>query len=152
MNWFEGFSPAATAPKPSTCRTSSGVFSYWGSGGAGRMRLRDQRAARDRSEQPVTRAQLAAMVLPKADLGPSVKGLAEHRPAGAMTNAKFAANTVDPEDTASSLRAKGRLLGHERTYIHPRLAADRAEGTPSAGTGVELLDGTVYAVQTSMRA
>ena len=99
-------------------------------------------------KQPVTRAQLAAMVLPKADLGPSVKGLAEHRPAGAMTNAKFAANTVDPEDTASSLRAKGRLLGHERTYIHPRLASLTVrKGTLSLGTGVELLDGTVYAVQ-----
>ena len=39
-----------------------------------------------------------------------------------MTNARFASNTVDPEDTASSLRAKGRVLGFEH-YIHPRLAS-----------------------------
>jgi hypothetical protein len=99
-------------------------------------------------KQPVTRAQLAAMVLPKADLGPSVKGLAEYRPAGEMTNARFASSTVDPEDTASSLRAKGRVLGFERTYIHPRLASlSVRKGTLSLGTGVELLDDPVYAVQ-----
>jgi hypothetical protein len=99
-------------------------------------------------KQTVTRAQLAAMVLPKADLGPSVEGLAEYRAAGAMSNARFAANTVDPEDTASSLRAKGRLLGYERTYVHPRLASlSVRKGTLSVGTGVELLDDPVYAVQ-----
>ena len=33
-------------------------------------------------KQPVTRAQLAAMVLPKADLGPSVKGWPSTGPPG----------------------------------------------------------------------
>ena len=65
-----------------------------------------------------------------------------------MTNARFASSTVDPEDTASSLRAKGRVLGFERTYIHPRLASlSVRKGTLSLGTGVELLDDPVYAVQ-----
>ena len=126
---------------------ASGVFSFTGAvvvlAGCGW----GQRAARTAPKQPVTRAQLAAMVLPKADLGPSVKGLAEHRPAGAMTNTKFAANTVDPEDTASSLRAKGRLLGHERTYIHPRIPSLTVRKGRCRSGPIELLDGTVYAVQ-----
>jgi hypothetical protein len=99
-------------------------------------------------KQKVTRAELAAMVLPKAKLGASAKGLTEYPGSGTTTNAKFAANTLDPEDTGSSLRATGRVLGYEGTYVHPRLASLTVrKGTLSVGTGVELLEDRVYAAQ-----
>jgi hypothetical protein len=98
-------------------------------------------------KEPVTRAQLAAMVLPKAKLGPSAKGLVLYGGSGVMTNAKQASATVDPNDSAGSLKSSGRILGYEESYEPPKLAALKRRGTLTMGTGVELLDDSVYATQ-----
>jgi hypothetical protein len=99
------------------------------------------------SKEPVTRAQLAAMVLPKAKLGPSAKGLVLYGGSGVMTNAKQASATVDPDDSAGSLKSSGRVLGFERAYEAPQLVALKTRGMLTVGTGVELLDDSVYATQ-----
>jgi hypothetical protein len=99
-------------------------------------------------KQPVTREQLAAMVLPKDKLGASVRGLVAHAGSGATPNARFASMSIDPEDTASSLAGVGRVLGYDATYVHPRLASLTVrKGVMSASSGVELLQDNVYAAQ-----
>jgi hypothetical protein len=98
-------------------------------------------------KEKVTRAQLAAMVLPKAKLGPSVKGLVLYGGSGVTTNAKHASATVDPDDSAGSLKSSGRVLGYEQAYEAPQLSALKTGGTLTVGTGVELMDDRVYATQ-----
>jgi hypothetical protein len=99
-------------------------------------------------KQPVTREQLAAMVLPKDALGATARGLVGYSASGPTTNARFAAMSVDPEDTGSSLGAVGRVLGHDGSYVHPRLASLTVrKGVMTASTGVELLEDNVYATQ-----
>jgi hypothetical protein len=99
-------------------------------------------------KQPVTREQLAAMVLPRDALGASARGLVAHAGSGATPNARFASMSIDPQDTASSLGAVGRVLGHDATYVHPRLASLTVrKGVLTASSGVELLQDNVYAAQ-----
>ncbi|MGH3044563.1 MAG: hypothetical protein ACRDM2_07530 [Gaiellaceae bacterium] len=98
-------------------------------------------------KEKVTRAQLAAMVLPKAKLGPSVQGLRLNAGSGLMTNAKYASATIDPDDSAGSLKSGGRVLGYDQTYESPQLAARKVRGTHTVSTGVELLRDRVYATQ-----
>jgi hypothetical protein len=98
-------------------------------------------------KEPVTRAQLAAMVLPKAKLGRSVKGLAHQSQSGFTPNAKFASWTMDPRDSAGSLTSSGRVVGYDDRYESPQLLSRKAQGTVGVTTGVELLEDTVYATQ-----
>ena len=99
-------------------------------------------------KQPVTGEQLAAMVLPKATLGASARGLVAHAGSGATPNARFASMSIDPADTASSLSAVGRVLGQDATYVHPRLASLTVrKGVMTVSSGVELLQDNVYAAQ-----
>jgi hypothetical protein len=98
-------------------------------------------------KEKVTRAQLAAMVLPKAKLGPSTKGLVPQAGAGVMTNVKYAAATLDPADSAGSLKSSGRVLGYDSTYQHPQLGTRKVSRRLTVSTGVELLDDNVYATQ-----
>lgn len=99
-------------------------------------------------KQAVTREQLAAMVLPKDELGATAQGLAAHAGSGATPNARFASMSIDPDDTASSLGAVGRVLGHDTTYVHPRLSSLTVrKGVMTVSSGVELLQDNVYAAQ-----
>ena len=98
-------------------------------------------------KEPVTRAQLAAMVLPKAKLGQSVKGLTLYAGSGFETNARYASSTLDPSDTAGSLTSSGRVIGYDRTYETRQAVSRNARGTLTVSTGVELLDDRVYATQ-----
>ena len=98
-------------------------------------------------KERVTRAQLAAMVLPRAKLGQSVQGLTLRARSGLMTNAAYASATVDPEDSAGSLKARGRVLGYDHTYEFPQLASRKTRGAQAVSTGVELLRDNVSATR-----
>jgi hypothetical protein len=99
-------------------------------------------------KEPVTREQLAAMVLTRDMLGATARDLVAHAGSGATPNARFASMSVDPEDTASSLGAVGRVLGHDATYVHPRLSSLKVRrGVMTVSSGVELLEDNVYAAQ-----
>lgn len=100
-------------------------------------------------EQPtITQAQLAAMVLPQEELGELAAGL-EPGASGRVDNAQAAEDTPDPNDTGKSLRADGRLDGHEAYYAGTALVAQKkkTKGLVLVGTEVELLQDTVYAAQ-----
>jgi hypothetical protein len=93
----------------------------------------------------VTKAQLAAMVLPAEELGPSIKGLEVDDDSGLLNNAEAADDSIDPDDTGESLRAAGRISGHERSYVHPKLISSK--GVLGVGSAVELFEDPVYAAQ-----
>jgi hypothetical protein len=88
-----------------------------------------------------TQADLAAMVLPRADLGPLAENLAVDDDSGPRANKKAAADTLDPRDTAETLKRAGRLWGYDLSYTDPngaRSAISTREGVIAVGTGVEL--------------
>jgi hypothetical protein len=99
------------------------------------------------AEQPkITRAQLAAMVLPQAELGEVAAGLRLAGDSGPVDNKSAADASLDPEDTGKSLRSDGRLDGQKGYYGGTVLAA--AKKAPIVvGTEVELLEDRVYAAQ-----
>ena len=105
--------------------------------------------ARDAAEpQAVTKAQLAAMVLPKAELGTIAQGARPAPDGGAVGNAESADGSLDPNDTGKSLRSAGRLTGQRAYFVGNDLAALRKRGGLFVvGTEVELLEDTVYAAQ-----
>lgn len=106
------------------------------------------REAREPAEQlPITKAQLAAMVLPRAELGTIAEGLKPNGSAGPVGNVEAAAGTLDPHDTARSLRSAGRLDGHEAYFTGSGLAASKNGGVVTVGTEVELMEDPVYAAQ-----
>lgn len=96
----------------------------------------------------ITRAQLAAMVLPQAELGTIAQGLNALDDNGLVQNGAAADDTVDPEDTATSLRSRGRVSGYRLGFEGANLAAvSRRGGLFLVGTEVELMEDTVYAAQ-----
>jgi hypothetical protein len=72
------------------------------------------------SVEPVDDDQLAIMVVPKAQLGAPAKGLDIDDDSGPYDNQKGAHDTVDPRDTAASLRAAGRVGGYQLAYSSPK--------------------------------
>jgi hypothetical protein len=104
--------------------------------------------ARKPAEQPeITKAQLAAMVLPAEALGASIEGLKDGD-SGVVGNADAADDSLDPDDTATSLKGDGRVTGHELEYVHPQLISSRVrKGTLDVNTEVELLEDPVFATQ-----
>jgi hypothetical protein len=98
-------------------------------------------------QQEITKAQLAAMVLPQAELGTIAQGLKPNGSGGPVGNAEAADDTLDPKDTAKSLRSAGRLNGHKAYFSSPSLAAWKKGGVVMAGTEVELMEDPVYAAQ-----
>jgi hypothetical protein len=96
----------------------------------------------DKVEQPrITKAQLAAMVLPRTDVGPIAAAMKPNDEAGPVGNAEAADDSIDPADTASSLTAAGRVAGHKLYYVGGK------RGALLIGTEVELLRDPVYAAQ-----
>jgi hypothetical protein len=72
------------------------------------------------SVEPVDDEQLAIMVVPKDQLGAPAKGLDIDDDSGSYDNKEGAHDTVDPHDTAVSLRAAGRVGGYELAYVSPK--------------------------------
>ncbi len=102
----------------------------------------------DAAEQPkITRAQLAAMVLSRSELGTIAEGM-KGEDGGAVLNAEAAEDTPDPADTGKSLRSAGRLNGHTLVVGTSSLASlKRLQGVLRVCTAVELMEDTVYAAQ-----
>ena len=98
--------------------------------------------------EPITKAQLAAMVLPRNELGTIAAGLSFDDRSGPVANAAASEGSVDPSDTATSLRSDGRLNGHKAWYGDASLASlKKGGGVFFVGTEVELMEDTVYAAQ-----
>ncbi|HEX2045556.1 MAG TPA: hypothetical protein VHF23_08020 [Gaiellaceae bacterium] len=100
--------------------------------------------------QRVTPADLALMVLPRAELGAAARGLRPDEDSGPTSNASAADETLDPDDTRVSLRGAGRVAGHKLYYAQPNVAAAALRGKKGVyvvGTEVELLRDPVYAAQ-----
>ena len=97
------------------------------------------------AKQPaVTKAQLAAMVLPADELGASIQGL-QVDDSGVVSNKDAADDSVDPEDTGENMKGDGRVTGYELSYEHPKLIASK--GALGVGTSVDLFQDPVYAAQ-----
>jgi hypothetical protein len=107
-----------------------------------------QEAREPAQPQPITKAQLAAMVLPLDELGTIAEGMELNGTAGPVGNEEAADGTVDPGDTGKSLRSAGRLGGHKAYFTDPSVAASaRKQGVISVGTEIELMEDPVYAAQ-----
>jgi hypothetical protein len=107
------------------------------------------REAREPTEpQAITKAQLAAMVLPLDELGTIAEGMELNGTAGPVGNEEAADGTLDPGDTGKSLRSTGRLGGHKAYFTDRSVAASaRKQGVISVGTEIELMEDPVYAAQ-----
>lgn len=107
------------------------------------------REAQEPTEQPpITKAQLAAMVLPLDELGTIAEGMERTDTAGPVGNEEAADGTIDPGDTGKSLRSAGRLGGHKAYFADPSMAASTGkQGVISVGTEIELMEDPVYAAQ-----
>jgi hypothetical protein len=101
------------------------------------------------AEQPeISRAQLAAMVLPAEALGASIEGLERDEDSGVIGNADAADDSIDPDDTGRSLKGAGRVTGYDLEYVHPRLISARGgKRTLDVRTAVELFEDPVFATQ-----
>ena len=71
--------------------------------------LGGQEAGEPVEPAPVTKAQLATMVLPHGELGPIAEGMKPLDDSGPVPNEEAADDTLDPADTARSVRSAGRL-------------------------------------------
>lgn len=98
----------------------------------------------DAKQPAVTKAQLAAMVLPADELGASIQGL-QVDDSGVVSNADAADDSVDPEDNGENMKGDGRVTGYELSYEHPKLIASK--GALGIGTSVDLFQDPVYAAQ-----
>jgi hypothetical protein len=96
----------------------------------------------------ISKAQLAAMVLPQGELGTIAARLTFDERSGPVENAQAAEDTIDPDDTARSVRSAGRLAGHKAWFGDSSLASVRkGRGVFFVGTEIELLEDPVYAAQ-----
>lgn len=110
--------------------------------------LGGQKAQEPTEPQAITKAQLAAMVLPRGELGAIAAGTKPAPDGGAVANAQAAESSLDPEDTGSKLRSAGRLAGHKAYFGSDYLAALKEHaGLYLVGTEVELMEDPVYAAQ-----
>jgi hypothetical protein len=95
-------------------------------------------------QPPVTKAQLAAMVVPAEELGAAIRGLQVDE-SGLVSNRDAADNSYDPDDTGETMKGDGRVTGYELSYEHPKLIASK--GALGAGSSVDLFQDPVYAAQ-----
>jgi hypothetical protein len=104
-------------------------------------------AAKPTERPKVTQAQLAAMVLPRSELGTVAAGLRLADDSGPVDNRTAAESSPDPKDTGKSLRSDGRLDGHKAYYGGTVLVTAKKKGPVVVGTEVELMEDPVYAAQ-----
>jgi len=89
---------------------------------------------------PVTQDDLAVMVVPQDELGDGAEALqVDPEDSGPISAGKAAEDTIDPKDTAKSLRRSGWTAGYELNYSDPKRAAAfaRRRGLIVAGSSVE---------------
>jgi hypothetical protein len=91
-------------------------------------------------QNPVSPDDLARMVVPKTELGPGLDSFeVDLEDSGRESAAKAAEGTVDPKDTAKSMRRRGWLDGYLLSYSNPDVTAAGAEtGLLGAQTGTDL--------------
>jgi hypothetical protein len=85
------------------------------------------------STKQVTRGELAAMVLPKSELGAEAAALKVNPLSGFQANATAASGNFDPRVTAASLTRAGRLSGYTRAY---RASRSQGENAIRRGAGL----------------
>jgi hypothetical protein len=94
----------------------------------------------------VNKAKLATMVLPEDELGALAEGLeVAADDSGWTSHRKAAKETLDPEDSAASLSARGRVAGYELTYENPRSRG--RSGLLLVETSVDLMRDEIYAAE-----
>lgn len=105
----------------------------------------DSQPAAERSAKiPV--ADLAVMVLPQEELGALADGLrVSVDDSGPTNNLDAADDTLDPGDTARSLKSAGRIAGYDLAYVPPK--ASKRQVAVSVGTTADLFTDPVYATQ-----
>ncbi len=93
-------------------------------------------------EAAITQEELAMMVVPENDLGVDISGLAENHAASGRETAREAADgTIDPEDTARSIRRQGWVAGSVATFSNSTApGAMQARGPALVTTSVDLFD------------
>jgi hypothetical protein len=103
-------------------------------------RTADPPAEAARSEgQEVARRLLATMVVPQEDVGGLPLGLRVSPESGWKDNRAEAESSLDPDDSAVSLRQAGRVTGYELAYYDPTQQAIRAgSGIATVMTWVDL--------------
>jgi hypothetical protein len=101
----------------------------------------------DEAEKParVSSDDLARMVVPHEELGAGAEAAAlevDSLDSGPISAGKAAEDTIDPKDTAKSLRHGGWRAGYELNYSDPKRAASFANhhGLVSAGSSVEAFE------------
>jgi hypothetical protein len=94
------------------------------------------------AEPPITRAELAVMVVPLEEIGAPAVGMHVDDDSGPSGNKEGAEDTIDPKDTADSLARAGRLHGYDLTYSTPRQMAiwRKGGGYTDVTTSVELFE------------
>jgi len=76
--------------------------------------------------QHVSRASLETMVVPQEAIGGLPRGLRVSPDSGWRDNQVEAADTLDPDDSKTSLREAGRITGYQLTYYDPTQSALRS--------------------------
>lgn len=94
------------------------------------------------AEPPITRAELAVMVVPLEEIGEPAVGMHVDDDSGPSGNKEGAEDTLDPKDTANSLAQAGRLHGYDLTYSTPRQTTiwRKGGGYTDVTTSVELFE------------
>jgi hypothetical protein len=86
---------------------------------------------------------LSVMVVPHEELGAGVEALeVDAEDSGPISARKAAEDTIDPKDTAKSLRHAGWTAGYELNYSDPKRAAAfaRRQGLIAVGSSVEAFE------------
>lgn len=90
-------------------------------------------------EVKVAQRLLETMVVPQEDIGGLPLGLRVSPESGWKDNRAEARSSLDPDDTAASLRKAGRVTGYELVYYEPTQAAIRSgSGVTDVMTWVDL--------------
>ncbi|HXV34021.1 MAG TPA: hypothetical protein VD769_08435, partial [Gaiellaceae bacterium] len=96
-------------------------------------------AAGGGEEQEVAQRLLETMVVPQEDIGGLPRGLRVSPESGWKDNQAEAKSSLDPDDSAASLRTAGRVTGYELAYYDPTQAAIRSgSGVTNVMTWVDL--------------
>lgn len=91
--------------------------------------------------QEVSREQLAIMVVPGSGLGPAYAKFTVDSDSGAISASEYADDTLDPDDTAGSVKRAGWRAGYALQYSDPKgVAAHKQRGLQAIGTQVNLFE------------
>ncbi|HKP19821.1 MAG TPA: hypothetical protein VJT84_15195 [Gaiellaceae bacterium] len=104
-----------------------------------------QTSTPQQQQQPAANP-LAALVVPRAQLGRAAAGLQIELTSGSTTNARAADDSFDQNDTANTLGALGRAVGFTLLYGDVGLSALRAgKGQIDLGSSIDLFKSAAHA-------